>query len=281
MSMRNISATGNSTSKMKTTSAEAAVADGIGNRSADANRRVAHHDVGELEHRLGNRFAPADNDLATLADHSQGDGKQDAKGDDLEHVAPRHRVEDRFGHDVEQHLVPRLRTRGDIGGARRREDDAVTGPGDVDGDEPDDQGDGGDNLEVDDRAQPHPADRLDVARARDARDQRRENQRGDDHLDHPQEQLAERPRIRRPLGIGVVDDRTNQDSEGEADEDLLGQADAGSRFGRCRRRHTQCNCSSMVYWNGLKRPFPRRVRMSRTGHYGLARRRRVVVKGIW
>ena len=48
------------------------------------------------------------------------------------------------------------------------------------------------DLEVDDRLQPDPAHRLQVAGAGDADHERREQQRRDDHLDHPQEGVGER-----------------------------------------------------------------------------------------
>ena len=57
-----------------------------------------------------------------------------------------------------------------------RQVDADAGPDDVDRQQADDEGDGGDDLEVDDRAQAHPADDLHVAGAGDAGDERRENQ---------------------------------------------------------------------------------------------------------
>ena len=43
----------------------------------------------------------------------------------------RHRVEDRFGEDVEQDLVPGLRLGGDLGAGAHRQVDAVAGTRDV------------------------------------------------------------------------------------------------------------------------------------------------------
>ena len=87
--------------------------DRVGDRGAHAYRRVVHDDVRELEHRLGDRLAPDDHRPALLADHAERDAEEDAEDDDLEHVAARHRVEHRFGEDVEKDLVPRLRLGGD------------------------------------------------------------------------------------------------------------------------------------------------------------------------
>ena len=101
---------------------------------------------------------------------------------------------------------------------------------DVDRDEADDERERRDDLEVDDRAQAHPADHLEVAGAGDAGDQRREDQRRDDHLDQAEEQLAERPEVDRPFGVERVHDRADDDAEHQTDEDLLGQGEAAARL---------------------------------------------------
>ena len=89
--------------------AEPAAADRIGDGRADADRRIAHDDVGEAEHRLGQRLAPRDHRPALLADHAERDREDQAEDDDLQHVAARHGVDDRLGHGVQQHLIPGLR----------------------------------------------------------------------------------------------------------------------------------------------------------------------------
>src|SRR5581483_388872 len=58
--------------------------------------------------------------------------------------------------------------------------------------EAEEQRDGRGELEVDDRLQSDPAHRLEIAGAGDADDERREDQRRDDHLDHAQEGVGER-----------------------------------------------------------------------------------------
>ncbi len=89
--------------------AQPAVPDRVGDRRADADRRVVHDDVRELEHRLGHGLAPGDDRPSLLADHAERDREQDAEDDDLQHVAFGHRLDDRFRHDVEQDLIPGLR----------------------------------------------------------------------------------------------------------------------------------------------------------------------------
>ena len=172
-----------------------------------------------------------DDRAALLADHPERNREEDAEHDDLEHVAFRHRLDDRLGHDVQEDLIPRLRGRGDLRLRAHRQVDADAGLHDVDGDQPDDQRERRHDLEVDDRPQPHAADDLDVSRSGDARDQRREDQRRDDHLDHPQEQLAEGPEIDRRRRVVLADDPAGDDAECEADEDLLGKGDAAARRG--------------------------------------------------
>ena len=82
----NISAIGRNTARKKTISApysvstssprflrtlEAAVTDGVRHRRADADRRVVHDDVRELEHRLGEQLAECTSGLPLLADHAE------------------------------------------------------------------------------------------------------------------------------------------------------------------------------------------------------------------
>ena len=85
---------------------------------------------------------------------------------------------------MQEDLIPGLRLGGDLRLLAHRQVDADARLHDVDRDQADDQRERRDDLEVDDRAQPHAPDDLDVAGARDAGDQRREDQRRDDHLDH-------------------------------------------------------------------------------------------------
>jgi hypothetical protein len=97
---------------------------------------------------------------------------------------------------------------------------------------PNNQRDRGDDLEVDQCPQAHAAHRFHVASPGDARDQCRKDKRRDDHLDQPQEQLAERTEVNRGLGIGVIDDRSDDDADGKADEDLMRQGNTSVLPGR-------------------------------------------------
>ena len=112
-----------------------------------------------LEHRFRDRLAPGDDRTALLADHAERDGEQDAEDDDLQDVAFGHRPDHRLGHDVEEDLIPSLRLRGDLGLLPHRQVDADARLHEVDGHEADDERERRDDLEVDDRAQTHPARR--------------------------------------------------------------------------------------------------------------------------
>ena len=109
----------------------------------------------------------------------------------------------------------------------RRQDEADTGPEHVHRDEADHQRDGRDDLEVDDRPQPHASDGLDVARARNPRHEGPEDQRRNDHLDQPQEELAERVEVLRPLGMRPADEPAGSDPEDQSNDDLLREGHAG------------------------------------------------------
>ena len=82
--------------------------------------------------------------------------------------------------------------------------------------------DGRRDLEVDDRFEADAPHRLEVAGAGDADDQRGEQQRRDDHLDHPQERVGERLHRDAKAGPEVADD----DADDETDEDLRRQIEA-------------------------------------------------------
>ena len=84
----------------------------------------------------------------------------------------------------------------------------------------DDERHGRGQFEPDDGLHADAAHRAQVAGPRDADDKRREQQRRDDHLDHPQEQIGERLDLdaeRRPQPA-------DEDADGQADENLRRQA---------------------------------------------------------
>ena len=210
--------------------AEAAVADRVGDRRADADRRVVHDDVRELEHRLGERLAPARPSAGPSRRPSPSAIAKMMLKTTICSTSPSAIASmTDVGNDVEQDLIPRLRACAVIVGRRpHRQVHADAGLREVDREQADQQRERRDDLEVDHRAQPHAADDLEVARAGDAGDQRREDQRRDDHLDQAQEELAERPEVERPGRVVRLDQGTGDDAECQADEDLLGQREAAA-----------------------------------------------------
>ena len=176
--------------------AEAHLADGRRNRGHDADRRE-HHDVaGELEHHLRGALEHVRDRAALLAHRRQADAEEDREDHDLQDVAARHRIDDRRRDQRDQHVPSRMRLDAlhglqRVGGHRRRLD-AGARLEHVDDAKPEKQRDRGRDLEIDDGLEADAAHRLQVAGARDADDQRRKQQRRDDHLDHPQERVGDR-----------------------------------------------------------------------------------------
>ncbi len=119
-----------------------------------------------------------------------------------------------------------------VDGVSRRHGDAGARLEDVGEPQADGQGDGGGDLEVDDRLEADAPQRLQVAGAGDAGDERRKEKRRDDHLDHPQKRIGQRldrnPRAR-PDGS---EDRARD----EADEDLRRERRAPAGGGLRDRR---------------------------------------------
>jgi hypothetical protein len=122
---------------------------------------------------------------------------------------------------VEKDLIPGLRRRGDIWVVAHRQIDADARTHDVDCDQADDQRQRRDNLEVDDCPQSHAADYLEVASTGDPRDQGREDQGRDDHLDQAQEQLAEGAKVRCERRVVLADQPPSDNANGQPDENLL------------------------------------------------------------
>ena len=83
-------------------------------------------------------------------------------------------------------------------------------------DEPDDEGERRDHLEVDERLRPHPPDLLQVADSRQSHDNRCEDNRPDQHLHHAHKRIPERPKLHPPRGLEEADQPTDHN----AGEDL-------------------------------------------------------------
>ena len=118
-----------------------------------------------------------------------------------------------------EELVKRLRF-GELGDLVRRFLHADAGLGDVDRRQADEECEGRDDFEIDERLEREPADALHVvAVARDAHDERGEDQRHDQRFDHAEEDRRERLEFLGEFGIPV----TKEDADRHRDQDPLRQ----------------------------------------------------------
>ncbi len=205
---------------------EAMAADRAGHRAEHADRRETHHVAGDLEHHLGHRVEQRHQPGAAIAEGGQPHAEERREDDDLQHVAARHRVHDGRGRQV-QHQIPagllllhhRDRRRRVAARLQRQHRARLD---DVDHQQADGKGDGRRQLEPHDRLEPDPADCAELAGARNAHDQRRKDERRQDHLDQAQEDVGQWT----DGDAGVRPHGAEDDAKGEPDEDLCGQAGA-------------------------------------------------------
>ena len=76
----------------------------LGDRAGDGGEhregREAHHIVGHLQHHRDQRFDPADDRAAFVADGGQGHAEEQREDDDLQDLVLAHRLEDRGRHEM-------------------------------------------------------------------------------------------------------------------------------------------------------------------------------------
>src|SRR6266849_5395379 len=140
----------------------------------DADRRGQHDDIGELEHGFGEAFGEGQHGAALgFGDERESHGEQDAEDDDLQHLAFGNGLGDIFGEDVGDELRRGVRNSVQrFSGGRGRKAHAFSGAADVDGGEADEQGDSGDDLEVDEGLDSETANFFQVGVAGNAHDKR-------------------------------------------------------------------------------------------------------------
>lgn len=205
---------------------EAGVSDGIGHGGADAERGELHDDAGEFEHRFGEALAEVEHVFAGFAgDLGEGDAEHHGEEDHLQDVVGGGGFEEAAGDDVFDDAGDGDRHGVDFVGALAvgGQGDADTGFGEVDGDEADDEGEGGDDLEVEDGFEGEPTDGFEViAVAGDADDEGAEDQGHEDALDHFEEDVGEELEFLGFLGEQVTDG----DADHHRQQDPLGERDA-------------------------------------------------------
>ncbi|MBK9087541.1 MAG: hypothetical protein IPL90_00190 [Holophagales bacterium] len=181
------------------------------------------------------------------------DAEEEREEDDAEHVALRGGVHGVARHDVDEERRPelglagRLHLRGRFAAVGLEEllsrlvREALAGPEDVDEDEPDGDGERRHAEEEAHRPRPDPSEPLQVAEARDAERERAEDERDDDHEEHPEKDLPDRhedPPVRGLDGVGnarheeeVCGDAADR-AEEEAEEDPVREGSLGRSRGR-------------------------------------------------
>ena len=174
--------------------ADSHVRDGVSHRGADADRRVIHHDIGERKHHVRQRFAEFQHGGALrFRDARERNSKKDGEHRHLQDLVFRDGLREIFREDVQKEIVP-VHRRGVLRGHNFRRGGhghAFTGAADIDGAEADEQRHGCDQLKINQALDADASDAAEIAVAGDARDQRAQNQRRDDHFDQAQENIAE------------------------------------------------------------------------------------------
>ena len=167
----------------------------------------------------------------------QTETEQHREEDDRQHFATGHgredvrrdQVEDGFDERVFMlNLGGRRLVLGNIHGTQGAHVDAGTRMEHVGQHQTDDDGDGGDDLEVDDGLEADAAEFLRVTDARNTDDQRRDHDRDHDHLDQTDKDIAcwlqnvaDPPGL---FGTEMVEQRTDCNPQYQTDEDLPGEA---------------------------------------------------------
>jgi hypothetical protein len=164
--------------------------DGIGDQGEDPERRRLHDDPDQLEQHGRGRLEQLGERPASLAGDQGRGAEQDGDEDQGEHVALGERVEDVGRDDPDQLLIGRRRRAERMRGrgAERRADAGADEGRDRHADRDGDRGGGG---EEQDRPQAELAEPFRVSERADARSDRHEHDRRDQHADRAHEEVAE------------------------------------------------------------------------------------------
>jgi hypothetical protein len=200
------------------------VAHVVRHRAEHAERRQAHDHVRVLEHDLGHALEEAEHRLACVADARERDAEEGREHNDGQDVALRGVLDQVRREQVQGDLPAVFRRRGLHGSLHAEvEWQRVAGADHVRDDEPDAEGEGRDDLEVEERLRPHATDRLEVARLRDADDDRRDEEGDDEALDELDEGLREEAEEVVRVGVSILrEEAPEHHAEREADEDPEG-----------------------------------------------------------
>src|SRR5262249_7693811 len=184
--------------------AEALRRDDRGHGREHRQRRQRHDVAGDLQYDLRQLLNAFDQRARLLAQGCAGNAEKQREHHDLQDFVGRHGFDDRAWDEMGDELLHRQRSDLQVGGGLgigQRQIEVVAGTQDVDEDHAGEQrcqrraDEPGHGLGAD------AADLLRVAHVRDADDQRREHERGDDHLDQAQEDVGDQRDVVRD-GLG-------------------------------------------------------------------------------
>lgn len=175
---------------------QAVVADGVGHRAECADRGEPHDPADQREEHRGELLDTAGDAQAGLAAGVQAEAEQrrdeEHRQDVVAGEGADQRGRDHRQDELDEALMLRRGRWQALGGERRDVDvQSAAGLDDVDDDEADHHGDGGENLEVDQRLEADPADRAQVVHGGDAVYDRAEDDRRDHHSDQCDEPVAQ------------------------------------------------------------------------------------------
>ena len=206
--------------------ADAIAADGEGHGTESADGSGFDDDAHDAEEHSAGAVDDMEDGKAAFAEAGDSEGGDEGDEENLEEVATGEGADEAVGDDVEEEVngaegvgfafefVGGL----DSGGAEVGDVDVEAGAGfeEVDNEEADGEGKGGDDFEVEERFAADAAEFFHVAHGSDAVDDGAEDDGGDHHLDEFDEAIAERFE-----GFGLIREEVAEgDADCDGDEDL-------------------------------------------------------------
>src|SRR5450830_1428579 len=205
--------------------AQAVFADGEGHRAERTNRRHPGNHADDAEEHLAGLVDHADQRTGFFTDHHQRQAEQDRDEQHRQDLALGEGVEEGGGDHMQQETGDAFAVLGladKVGDGRGVEGfhiDVETRAGvqDMGGHEADRQGEGGDDLEVQQGLAADPPDLFYVVHAGDAGDHGAEDDRADDHLDQLDETVAQGLEVDAGLRPVVADQYPQHDGDDHLD----------------------------------------------------------------
>ena len=169
------------------------MADSVSHCCSHTDRGEVHNDVGEVEHRSGQRFGKTQHRLAVIVRHlRESDAKQNRKNGDLQDLIFGDGLGEIFGERVHNKFVPPQSANALhwLLFERGRQDQPHTGTSQVDCRDPNEQRDRCDHLEVDEALETNAAYLAHIAVAGNTGDESAKNKGRHDHFDQAEKNIA-------------------------------------------------------------------------------------------